>query len=64
MQHLAAQQTGGLNLRYWGLTQGQQNTYDSMVAKIIGNWKKDPNKSMTRLVVLAHECLTSSQNCK
>ncbi|SPM41272.1 hypothetical protein MNAB215_3477, partial [Mycobacterium numidiamassiliense] len=64
MQHLAAQQIGGLNLRYWGLTQGQQNTYDSMVAKIIGNWQKDPNKSMTRLVVLAHECLTSSQNCK
>jgi hypothetical protein len=66
MQHLAAQQIGGLNLRYWALDPTkQQQPWDGMVNKIINNWNSDTaDQSITRLIYYAHECLTASQKCK
>jgi len=63
MQDLAAKQIGGLDIRYWGLTTAEQKEDEAMVKKIVDNWQKDKDKSMTQLVLLAHECLTSSQKC-
>jgi hypothetical protein len=63
MQHLAAQQIGGITMRYWALNSQQQQDFDAMVTKIINNWKNDKDKSMTHLMVLAQRCLTSSPKC-
>jgi hypothetical protein len=64
MQHLAAQQIGGVTMRYWGLNSQQQKDFDDMVTKIINNWTKDTDKSIKRLMMLACEVFnTSSKNC-
>ncbi|WAC92959.1 hypothetical protein [Mycobacterium sp. Aquia_213] len=64
MQNLAAQQVGGITLRYWGYNPDdkkhhpEQQSYDPTVAQIIDKWKKDPDKKVINLLLIAYGCLT------
>ncbi len=61
MQNLAAQQVGGVTLRYWGLdSKKQQQDFDPMVTQIVDKWKKDPDKKILNLILIAHACLTGT----
>jgi Poly (ADP-ribose) glycohydrolase (PARG) len=65
MQNLAAQQVGGITLRYWGYDpkiNAEQKPYDPMVTKIIDKWKKDPDKKIGNLIAIAHGCLTGTSS--
>jgi hypothetical protein len=65
MQNLAAQQVGGITLRYWAYdpkNNAEQKPYDPMVAKIIDKWKKDPDKKIGNLIAIAHGCLTGTSS--
>lgn len=61
MQNLAAQQVGGITLRYWGYdpkTYTDQKSYEPMVNQIIDKWKKDPDKKVANLLLIAYGSLT------
>jgi Poly (ADP-ribose) glycohydrolase (PARG) len=61
MQNLAAQQVGGITLRYWGYypdNYAEQKGYEPMVNQIIDKWKKDPDKKVGNLLLIAYGCLT------
>jgi hypothetical protein len=61
MQNLAAQQVGGITLRYWGYDpkiHSEQTPYQPMVNQIIDKWKKDPDKKVVNLLLIAYGCLT------
>jgi hypothetical protein len=63
MQNLAAQQVGGITLRYWGYDPDKnpkQKSYDPMVAQIVDKWKKDADKKTLNLLLIAHGCLTGT----
>jgi hypothetical protein len=61
LQNLAAQQVGGITLRYFGYNPAnyaEQNSYQPMVNQIIDKWKKDPDKKVGNLLLIAYGCLT------
>jgi Poly (ADP-ribose) glycohydrolase (PARG) len=60
MQNLAAQEVGGITLRYWGYDpkSTEQKEYDPMVNDIIATWKKDADKKVLNLLLIAHGRLT------
>jgi hypothetical protein len=61
MQHLAAQQIGGVTMRYWSLSDADKTQWDNAVNKIVSDWTKDKDHNVKRLLALAHDCLSAPQ---
>ena len=61
MQHLAAQQVGGITMRYWSLSDTDKTQWDKAVNKIVSDWTNDKDRNVKRLLLLAHDCLSAPQ---
>ncbi len=61
MQHLAAQQVGGITMRYWSLNDTDKTQWDKAVSKIVSDWTNDKDHNVKRLLRLAHDCLSAPQ---
>ena len=61
IQHLAAQQVGGITMRYWSLSDTDKTKRDNAVNKIVSVWTNDSDHDVKRLLLLAHDCLSAPQ---